>query len=424
MKNQKLKELVLFAKKNSPFYKELYKNIDELNFLITDLPLIKQEEFWKANDIANNQLLTNSKEQGITFKSGGTTGNPKFSFFSYPEWQDFTNTFGQGMIKNDLAQDDKIANLFYAGNLYASFLFIHNSILNARSGQIFPIAGHTSCEEIISSLKQFNINVLAGVPTTIMKIVDYIKENKNQDLKINKILFGGESFYSDQREIIKTVFQGCKILSIGCASVDAGEIGFCDQGCEIDEHRVFDDSTILEIIDEDTSEVIKDVGVVGKIYLTNLNRKTMPIIRYPVGDKASWIEPLNTKNRKFKLAGRTNEGARVGPVTLYPSDIEKILHKFVKDLDISTFQIVITHIDAKDKATIKIASSKEKYILDKYTDVIRKEIYSERKMLHDSVVENIIQELQIDWIKQSELVVNERTGKLKRIIDKRYDGIL
>ena len=49
----------------------------------------------------------------------------------------------------------------------------------------------------------------------------------------------------------------------------------------------------------------------------------MPIIRYPVGDNAVWIEP----GRKLRIIGRAEEGARVGPVTVYYDDMRLVLEK-------------------------------------------------------------------------------------------------
>ncbi|MCB0368956.1 MAG: hypothetical protein KDD45_05750, partial [Bdellovibrionales bacterium] len=127
MRVYSLEELINIAKEKSPFYKKLYKNISA-PYELEKIPLMDSHEFWASNSINQNQILTEAQSDGIVFKSGGTTGNPKFSFFTLEEWELFTQAFGEGMRKGGLKKGDKIANLFYAGDLYASFLFIMKSI--------------------------------------------------------------------------------------------------------------------------------------------------------------------------------------------------------------------------------------------------------------------------------------------------------
>src|SRR5882757_3018360 len=129
MKIYALSEIVAQAREKSPYYKKLYENIgNPKNVKLSDLPVIDQGEFWNANTIRDNQLLTGPMEDGIVFKSGGTTGQPKFSIFTREEWNTFTDVFGEGMGHTGLVKGDRLANLFYAGELYASFTFIMKSV--------------------------------------------------------------------------------------------------------------------------------------------------------------------------------------------------------------------------------------------------------------------------------------------------------
>jgi len=115
-----LKEIVENAKSHSPYYKLLYANSKFVN--LSDLPITDQNKFWESN------VLTSDKRDGIVFKSGGSTGAPKYSYFTSLEWQSFTESFGMGIAEGILSDDDRVANLFYVGDLYASFLFIKDSL--------------------------------------------------------------------------------------------------------------------------------------------------------------------------------------------------------------------------------------------------------------------------------------------------------
>ncbi|CAN2039418.1 phenylacetate-CoA ligase [Candidatus Magnetomoraceae bacterium gMMP-15] len=415
-----LNEIVEHARTHSEFYQSLYQNVPYEKYDLSCLPIIDQDAFWQANTIENNRIMTGEISDGIIFKSGGTTGNPKYSVFSKEEWNDFTYAFGQGMLKGGLKKGEKVANLFYGGDFYASFLFISKSIDQAGTGVNYPIGGLIPIPDIILYLQSFSIKTLAGLPVTLLKIADYIINHDIRGIKLNRILFGGESMYPDQRAVLADVFKGVEIHSIGYAGVDSGELGYVDSSCEPDEHRIFGKSTILEIIDEDTGNIIQNQKQPGKILITNLSRKLMPLIRYPVGDRAIWVEPKGKQDRKFRLIGRTEEGARIGPMTLYIQDILKVLNLFKDKIFISNFQILIVHEDLKDGAILRLMTNEHAKITDHLTKQIIEKIYQERHMFSDLIRENMVNPLKIEWIASNQLICNKRTGKVKRVIDQRF----
>lgn len=422
MKNYPLNTIIANAKTLSPYYKKLYGNLNnDGNWKLEDLPLVEQKSFWEANKINENKLLTSNLTNGIVFKSGGTTGDPKFSAFTKLEWDTMTGTFGTHFGENGLATGDKVANLFYVGQLYASFIFLSDTIERCPVDvTIFPISGSAPAEFILNTIKDFDINVVLCVPTTIMTLADYIIANKIQGIKLEKIYFGGETMYDDQREYLKGVFPDVKIRSVGYASVDAGLLGFADESCDHNEHRQFDNHNIVEIVDEQTGKSIKEPNIKGKIYSTNLSRLLMPIIRYPVGDNGYWVEEENTANRKFKILGRSEEGARIGPITFYMEDLKHILKKFQHKVNYSNAQMVIVHFDNKDGLIIKIAIQEIIHNKDDITKELLATIYNERHMFEEEIAKNKIHPIQIEWCHSSDLEINKRTGKLLQIIDKRF----
>ncbi|MBK24369.1 MAG: AMP-dependent synthetase [Halobacteriovorax sp.] len=401
-----LEEIVRKASRNSPFYKELYKNINPDDFRLEDLPIIDQSNFWEANHFNNNSLLTEDIVDGVVFKSGGTTGNPKFSVYSKDEWQTFTKLFGEGMDKKCLEKGDRVGNLFYSGDLYASFLFINKSIENSQTPVLqFPMTGGMKLEEIIKTVEEYSINVLAGVPTTFTCMAELLL-NKGKTLNLEKVLYGGEALYPEQREILKKVFPNAQLLSIGYASVDGGHLGYIDKDCGPGEHKVFDGS-IMEIIN-DSGEVITNEGEVGKLVYTNLARTLMPIIRYPVGDLAKWVG-----NNKFLLLGRSDEGARIGPVTVNRDDLVEVFRNLKVFSEISNFQMIITRENARDTLEVKYTASKE-------LSNLQEGFYKERKMYLEAVQDNHINHIKFTCVHEDELEHNERTGKLKLVIDRRH----
>lgn len=411
-----LKEIVENAKTNSPFYRELYKNV---NFTkLSDLPVTDQGEFWKS------KVVTSDSPDGIVFKSGGSTGAPKYSYFTSLEWQSFTHYFGWGMARGILDHGDRVANLFYVGDLYASFLFIKDSLqwipVQDKKVTQFPIAGATDPKQILTTLEEFNINVIAGVPSAILTLLEfYQKEKANYPkVKLEKLLFGGEALYPDQYQAFKNIFPEIKISSIGYASVDGGLLGYSDRTCGDGEHRVFDGANIIEIVDPDTNEVITEMNRVGKVLITNLARKLMPIIRYPAGDLAMWIESAETSNRKFKLQGRSDEAARLGTLSVYFEDTRTMAMNTLKEFIGLQFQMVLNHHDHKDELTFRMAGHGLKASAEVSERMITA-FKNEKPVYQDLLKKNLIHPLKIEIVEMNEMEGNTRTGKLKRVIDNR-----
>jgi phenylacetate-CoA ligase len=329
------------------------------------------------------------------------------------------------MAEGILESGDRIGNLFYAGDLYASFLFIKDSLqfipVENKKLTMFPIAGQTEHLQILKTLDEFKINTIVGVPSAILTLLEKYSFNKSKypNLKIEKLLFGGESLYDDQRQALLGIFPDVQISSIGCASVDGGLIGYSSKDCESGEHRVFDGAHIIEIVDPDTNEVIHEKDRMGKILLTNLSRKLMPIIRYPAGDLAMWMEDENTPNRKFKLQGRSEEAARLGTLSVYFEDTREMVLKALSDCNGIQFQMLLKHFDHRDELTLRI-SGLDLAKIEKSKDRVLDAFIKEKPGYQDLLTKNLIHSLKIKVVPQGELEANSRTGKLKRIIDSRF----
>lgn len=421
MQKEQLRQLLEFAREHSVYYRRLYQEVDVHSTELEDYPILSLDDFWAHNSIENNQVLTTPPAGGLTFKSGGTTGNPKYSVYSNEDWDHFTKAFGTGLRKSGLHTGQHIGNLFYAGRLYASFLFCTRSIEQAQVGMCYPIAG-VEPEEIIDIWKQFKLDTLVGVPTTLMNVLTHLTADDLSELSLSYFLYAGEPMFPDQIEQLQRKFPDCQVRSIGIAGVDYGEIGWACPSGDLGVHHCFDDTTILEIID-DEGQVINEVGVEGRIVVTNLKRRLMPVIRYPVGDQGIWVDTADTPWRRFKLLGRSDAGARVGPMTIYIEDITDLVAKINAQLlpqCIINFQIQIDHFDQKDSCTLCFVTDLPVLDVNKLNEEICQLLYVERPMFVDLIQTNSVHPLQISWISSSQLMTNPRTGKVLRVVDQRH----
>ncbi len=405
-------EIISYARNNSKYYAELYKDIPE-NATLKELPLINQDDFWANCDKNGYSVATRPQMDGQIFKSGGTTGDPKYSLYTAEEWQTMCECSGAVLTRGGLTNGTKIANLFYAGGMYASFLYTYSMLYFASAKTImYNLSGNISIEEMVNAIYDHKINCLAGLPSILTKIVSYIEEHNMTGFAVDTVYFAGETLYQDQRDRISKVFgREIDFRSVFYASNDGGPIGYFTKDCGFNEHRVMSELTLLELIDPDTGEVITEMNRPGVIYITSLFKTLIPLIRYPAGDMGEYTEPEGNPDRKFRILGRSNVAARAGYVSLYPQDIGDVLK--MCGIDYYSYQIIVER-EGMDYFVFKIACS-EKGDTEKFLE----QLYKERPLLRDALNDGTVGEPVVEWCKPSELEYNPRTGKLKVIIDRR-----
>ncbi|MFE5564671.1 phenylacetate--CoA ligase family protein [Amycolatopsis japonica] len=353
------------------------------------------------------------------FKTGGTTSAPKMTVYTRDELRDMAVLQGNGFAEAGLRPGDRVANLFYAGSLYASFLFNVLCLQESRIPSVhIPIAGSAPPEEMATMIVEQRATVLLGTPTTVNLVAANLVERGISLPDVHLFLFGGEAFYEDQRGLLSAAFPNAAVMSLGYASVDAGVIAAPIEGvADHRVHRVHTGQKLAEIVDDVTGETIRAEGRPGRLIFTDLVRRLMPVIRYPVGDRAAWVDH---ERRELRLLGRADEGARVGPVTVYLEDLRSLVEKVAVGRQVAGIQVVQRRHDSKDQLVLRIAGQVEGP--DRLTAAITSDFHALRPMFAEHVDANLIAPLVVEYVRPGELVVNPRSGKVVRLIDERFDG--
>jgi phenylacetate-CoA ligase len=409
------KTLVNLAREHSPYYRNLYKDISG-EFSLPDLPVIRLDEYWEAARVSDNQVLTGPLQNGMIYSSGGTTGSPKYTCYSRQDIDTMMEFTALAMVRTGLKSCDRIANYFHAGNMYASFACAQVYLLLCPVGVVvYPIAYTTPVPDTVELIRVHKINSILLIPSSAIQIFDFVKKNNIKDFPIRKLFYSGEAFYEDQRKMVLDICPELEIHSAFYGSVDGGIIAYCDPTCGFNEHRAYDDAAIVELIDEDTGEVIREANREGKVVVTALYRTLMPVIRYPSGDLGKWTEPEGIPNRKFMLLGRANEGARISHFFLRYNDMMRVFHELRDSFTIFDFQIIVNHEENHDHLVLDVALDSGEPT-DSTRELILRGMYrqfDEWNMKSSGAIP------QINFVKKNELQYNARTGKLKRVIDLR-----
>nr|WP_189673634.1 AMP-binding protein [Pseudomonas khorasanensis] len=410
-----------FARQHSPYYKNSLADVPEAINTLCELPLLDSAAFWNHSESLDQwPVLTAGVEHALVFKTGGSTGNGRLSVYTRAEWQQTVDNFGRS-LSAQFSPGDRVANLFFSGDLYASFLFVHDSLAHVTTGITeFPFTGEVEPPVLADAIAQYRINVLAGIPAQLLTFASWLEQNERTLPAVDTVLYGGESLFASQRQRLERVLPNARIASMGYASVDAGFIGASDRDCDEGEHRSPDGHALLEIIDEHTGETIEACDQTGLLVLTSPHRRLMPLIRYPVGDLACWREPAGTARRKFALKGRSgnSQRVRVGILSLITSEIGENVRCITGSDD---WQLLIEQANGGDVLTLKWMPGERAPTTDQICQMLQVRLIELYPQISQLQAARLL-EIRIQRCGFADLTRHPRAGKSLRIVDlRRYD---
>lgn len=302
VRDERLHEIVLWAKENSPYYAELYKSIG-YDFRLSDLPpvnkigLMAQFDDWVTDSEAKltniNEFMRNNDNIGrkfmgkyLVFTTSGSTGNPLVMLC------DETANNIMGAInagRTFTRKEDLLAFFMRGGRTIGVFatggFYLGNSSVRARllampwkKRQIAVTSALLPVPQIVKQLNEFQPAMLGGYPSNLELLID---EQKSGQLHIHPVLImtGGEYLSDALRKKLSDAFKCYVQTSYSCT--EGGTLA-----CECSEHNfhVNDDWILIEPVDKDNNPVPDGVQS-DKILLTNLFNYVQPIIRYEVTDR-------------------------------------------------------------------------------------------------------------------------------------------
>ncbi|MFD7591064.1 phenylacetate--CoA ligase family protein [Kitasatospora sp. NPDC059811] len=411
-----LAELIAFARANSPFYAELYRDLPPAAERLDQLPVIDQAAFWAANTWPDNRVLTGPLSDAGIYKTGGTTGVPKFSPWTRTEHADSVTAFGAGLVRAGLRPGHRVANLFTAGELYGGFLYIEGALHHAPVDNVRLGVGGAAPDPYIADLiTGFGVHVLAGEPMKLSAVAECLVQRGETADGVELLLFGGDLLFADLRPILARAFPHAAVASVGYASNDAGLVGSPVPGDDVRVHEAFAHRTVVELVDDVTGKTITTPSTPGRVVVTNLFRTLMPILRYPTGDRAEWTD---ARCRRFRLLGRSTEGARVGTVAMPTEEIRAVLLAADPERHITGMQLVQRRWAGRDGLILRLGYTGQRPAPE-LADRLVEAVYTARPLYPDEVALGSIHDLAVEWVPRSELVTNPRTGKLQQVLDER-----
>ena len=366
-------------------------------------------------------FVSSQEESDLYFKSGGSSGEPKLSTFSYEEYDEHMWLGSQGLYSGGLdPEHDRCMNLFFVGGMSGGFISIFSSLERLRVPQ-FPMAAHQDLEMVANTIVKNQVNVLLGMPSYLMMLFE-----KNQSLLqnyrgIKKIFYGGEHFTKAQEQYLQSQF-GIEVIRSGAyGSVDIGPMGYQCEYCENGVHHLQQRLHYLEILKLDQDIPVQG-NEIGRLVFSPRTLNSKKPSRYAIGDVGQWVDigvDHGVGNEKtsclcgrltprFKLLGRTGDVFRVGSMFFNFQTFQKItaeIQNFSGEI-----QIHLVEQGLKEKIEVWISHAPpgvKDLFLAHYTD------------LNEAVTQEEILLLEVKNVGSKDFERSSGSGKLLRVIDKR-----
>lgn len=347
----KLAALVTLAAEQSPFWREHLNGATATGRADwAELPVLHKDALMAESPPHGERSLTRPLGDAYVFRSGGSTGDPKFSVFSNDEFRRYVGYFRRAYGAAGIEATDKVGNLFACGSLYASFIFV-NRMLEDLGALNFPFTAGAAPDVVARHVRLFGINTLMGFPSWLLQVAGALAE---EGLKVEKIFYAGEHLYDEERRYLRETLGATVIASGGYGAVDTGLMGYQCPHTHGGVHHVLADHTYLEFVDPETFRPVAP-GEEGLILVTSLDRTLQPIIRYNIGDMGRLLPepcPCGRNAPRFELLRRGDDVLRIGYANVTYDEMAAALAG-VPGLS-ATVQMVKTRSEMRDRLGFRI----------------------------------------------------------------------
>ncbi len=406
--------VLLDEAKKSPFYGKRLEGVKIDG--VADLP--------KIPALTRVEMETNMPPQGTGLatkasitggyvsRSGGSTGEPKFSLYDGHDWEQMISGAVRVLRAAGMEAGDRVANFMLAGDLYGSFVSFDH--INCRLGATtFAFANYMDAAVFAKVWRQFNINAIQAIPARLVKLLREAKEIE-PSMQIEKVIYAGTPMSVSDRVWLKEVM-GVKRISSVIGANDGGQIAFQCEHLAGFEHHTVDDFNWIELVNDEGMPVAH--GEPGRILITSLRKYAFPLIRYEIGDAAKFVDkkcPCGRRNRIIEYLGRADDQICVGLLNLPYRDVIHGLDAF----PVSAMQLAVREGQRGEEIVLRVETEKPGPELE---NQMRQAVLHNVKKIALELEQGMLAQLYVETYPIASLPRSGRSGKLKTILDERRE---
>ncbi|RZQ61193.1 acyl-CoA reductase [Amycolatopsis suaedae] len=262
--------------------------------------------------------LPASDRAEVFFLSGGSSGAPKLSAFSWADYDEHMRFGAESLLATGLdPRTDRVMNLFFGGHMYGSYTSFFSALERLGAVQ-FPMGGDWGrFTAIAQSIVDNQVNTVMSVPSFIVRLFTEGGDILRRYRGVRKVFYAGEHFAEGQVRWLREEFGVELVRSAAYGGVDAGPMGYQCPDSPARVHHLFTGLHTLEILDAADQPVA--AGETGRLVFTAHTRRGQRLDRYEVGDLGRWVAepcPCGRRTPRFELFGRVGDVFRVPSQTL------------------------------------------------------------------------------------------------------------
>jgi len=410
---KRLRETILWALK-TPFYqKQLHKAKITSPDDVRTLADLKKIPFTTKDDLRLNfprgLLAVDMKDVVRIHSSSGTTGIPTVIYYSKEDIDNWADLMARCIFATGATNVDVFQNMMNYG-MFTGGLGMHYGA--ERVGMaVIPMGGGNTKRQI-KTMKDFGTTILHVTPSYLLHVHSKLDEAEvtREELVLKKAFTGAEPHSEDTRSKIERLWNIDAYNSYGLSELNGPGVAF-ECVYKKDMH-LWEDGYIVEIIDPETEEPVKD-GDPGEVVLTNLIRRATPMIRYRTRDLSFLhTDPCpcgRTHRRLARIMGRTDDMLIINGINVFPSQIEEVVMRIPEVA--TNYVIQVEKKGELDHLTVKVEIYPKLFLGDP------SQLETLKNHIGEELRSSIILHPSVELHEPNSLPVSE--GKAKRVIDLR-----
>lgn len=383
---------------------------DPSSLKLDNFPILGREDFIALEESVTGEAVASRPslfDGGAITKTGGTTGTARYSYFNAEDWKKMIEVAAEAFLASGFLAGDRMANCMPTGELYGSFLSFNG--VNERIGMVsFPFGGSPNAETFVDAWRRFRINAIQGMPPLLLPLLREAKRIE-PELKIEKLMYAGMAMNPSDIEFLRSEIGTTTVVSM-IGTTEVGLLAFQTADLEGRVHRTLDEHNFTEILDENDRPVAD--GEVGRIVVTSLSKPGVPVIRFDIGDKGRRIT-TDKLGSFIEYLGRGDDTVTLAMMNIHIPDVMKAL----TGLPYAEHQIVTSFSGASETFELMLEVDSPSESLDKEIEgKILNSVPGFKKNLKEGHLKVKVSTLPFGKIER-----NPRTGKIPRIVDRRFE---
>lgn len=387
------------------------------------LPPLTRQELYDNAWPRSGEMLTQPPEGMIVTSTGGTTGMARYTVLTHGEWDRFCDEQARALRLIGVGPSDRVANLLVAGSLWPSFLGGHEII--KRIGALhLPISANIPVETVLRFCREFQPTVMMSLPTLFIFLADLALKDGITFPELRLIGYAGEHMSPAVRDHVRRgLGDQVKIHALAYTSADAGLMGYQCTRCAPNEYHVPTAFQLIETKDMERDRPAEP-GETGELLVTNLARRSQPIIRYRIGDRGCFTGapcPCGDPNPLLRLAGRAGDDFKLGGAYISMGTVEQSVEAVAGVAGISPNHTLVLADEGNRLALELRVEAGNPAAAEGQAGRVVDELETRIPELKVARAKEYLARLDVRFVRLGSLERSPVTGKVRRLEDRRVE---